>query len=208
MHDKADRILKGANNTGDYVYGKLRRQTSLPGTDTPQGEAAGNLTISYCDSDLARTVTQNSSTKTLSTGIIDPQCSVVVTSYTHTPGAGNGQVAARVTMWSALESVDEYGNKLAVSQHKSSGALNYSWLGGKERATDLSGLVLMGVRLYSSVTGQFTSVDPVKGGNSTAYAYPQDPINQLDLDGDAGWWKRNWKTIAIVVRVGVAVGVG
>jgi RHS repeat-associated protein len=250
-YDKADRILKGANSTGDYVYDKLGRQTSLPAIDTPAGSSAGNLTISYYDSDLARTVTQNGvattynldvmdrrststttnsagtstttryyedtsdnpawattttggttetsryvssiagdlsvtqnvSTKSLSTGIIDPQGSVVSTSYTHTPEVENGQVAAPVTMWSALESFDEYGNTLAVSQDKITGALNYSWLGGKERATDLSGLVLMGVRLYNSVTGQFTSVDPVKGGNTTAYAYPQDPINQYDLSG-------------------------
>lgn len=46
-------------------------------------------------------------------------------------------------MWSGLKSFDEYGNKLAVSQDKNIGALNYSWLGGKERATDLPGLVLV-----------------------------------------------------------------
>ncbi len=250
-YDKADRILKGANSTGDYVYDKLGRQTSLPAIDTHAGVQAGNLTVSYYDSDLARTVTQNGvattynldvmdrhststttssggtstttryyedtsdnpawattvaggktetsrylssiagdlsvtqnvSTKTLSTGIIDPQGSVVATSYTHTPEVENGQAAAPVTMWSGLESFDEYGNKLAVSQDKSTGALDFSWQGGKERATDLSGLVLMGVRLYNSVTGQFTSVDPVKGGNTTAYAYPQDPINLCDLTG-------------------------
>lgn len=109
-------------------------------------------------------------------------------------------------MWSALESFDEYGNKLAVSQDKSTGALNYSWLGGKERATDLSGLVLMGVRLYNSVTGQFTSVDPVKGGNTTAYAYPQDPINQFDLDGNARTWKKTAGVFRKIGRVTAVAG--
>jgi len=64
------------------------------------------------------------------------------------------------------------------------GAFNYSRLGGKERATDLTALVLMGVRLYDSVAGQFTGVDPVKG-DSTAYAYPLDPINKSDRNGKA-----------------------
>jgi hypothetical protein len=41
----------------------------------------------------------------------------------------------------------------------------------------------MGVRLYNPLTGQFTSLDPVPGGNSTAYAYPTDPTNNFDLDG-------------------------
>lgn len=43
----------------------------------------------------------------------------------------------------------------------------------------------MGVRLYNPVRGAFTTVDPVAGGNTTAYAYPQDPINKVDLDGKA-----------------------
>lgn len=58
----------------------------------------------------------------------------------------------------------------------------------------------MGVRLYNSVTGHFTSVDPVIGGNTTRYTYPQDPINQLDLTG-----KYAIAVPVIVVIAGVAV---
>jgi len=39
--------------------------------------------------------------------------------------------------------------------------------------------------LWDAVTGLFTSVDPVPGGNTTDYVYPQDPINGFDLDGKA-----------------------
>ncbi|WP_084125783.1 DNRLRE domain-containing protein [Demequina sp. NBRC 110054] len=78
---------------------------------------------------------------------------------------------------------DEYGNALDGMLDPDTGAINYGWLGAKERATDMTGLMLMGVRLYNPVTGQFTSVDPVPGGNTTTYTYPQDPINAYDLDG-------------------------
>ena len=48
-----------------------------------------------------------------------------------------------------------------------------SWLpldGGEQRSTRTTGLLLMGVRLYNPVTGQFTSADPVPGAGATVYA--------------------------------------
>ncbi len=35
----------------------------------------------------------------------------------------------------------------------------------------------------NSHTWLFTSVDSVEGGNETFYGYPNDPINNFDLDG-------------------------
>lgn len=65
----------------------------------------------------------------------------------------------------------------------------------------------MGVRLYNSATGAFTSRDPIDGGNTTTYAYPQDPINQHDLDGQ--WLRLRWKKIGrAVLHAGIAIGVG
>ncbi|MCA5893482.1 hypothetical protein LEP48_08970 [Isoptericola sp. NEAU-Y5] len=78
---------------------------------------------------------------------------------------------------------DEYGNTFTVNA-PTSGAVNYAWLGAKERATNANTkLILMGARLYSSATGQFSSTDPVRDGNTTAYTYPQDSINYHDLTG-------------------------
>ena len=50
----------------------------------------------------------------------------------------------------------------------------------------------MGVRLYNPTTGQFTSPDPIPGGNDTAYSYPNDPVNVFDLTGEwgCGWCHR------------------
>ncbi|MFE4370527.1 DNRLRE domain-containing protein [Streptomyces sp. NPDC056835] len=98
----------------------------------------------------------------------------------------------------ALDS-DEYGNP-----RPGRAAARYGWLGAKQRSAEtVTGLVLMGVRLYNPATGRFLSVDPVYSGGDNAYAYPGDPVNQFDLDGK--WW--SWKKTKRWVkrhRVGIA----
>ena len=50
--------------------------------------------------------------------------------------------------------------------------------------TDAGGVVLMGARLYSPMTGRFLQVDAVFGGACNAYDYTcQDPVNATDLSG-------------------------
>ncbi|WP_306425463.1 DNRLRE domain-containing protein [Streptomyces hilarionis] len=79
----------------------------------------------------------------------------------------------------AVQHFDEYGN----AQDPALGGA-YGWLGGYQRPSDpLGKVVLMGVRLYSPATGRFLTTDPVYGGNSDAYTYPSDPVNDLDLTG-------------------------
>jgi RHS repeat-associated protein len=74
--------------------------------------------------------------------------------------------------------------------------------GSGDYVDEATGLMLMGVRLYNPNTGLFTSVDPVPGGNTTAYTYPQDPINKFDLDGKAwGWAKKLKKAAKAVAKV-------
>lgn len=106
---------------------------------------------------------------------------------------------------------DEYGNPRAGQP-----ATRYNWLGGKQRSSEtLTGLTLMGVRLYNPVTGRFLSVDPVYGGGDNAYGYPGDPVNQYDLDGKwwspGKWWKNQRRRHASVdmlhstVRFGLGI---
>jgi len=64
----------------------------------------------------------------------------------------------------------------------------------------------MGARLNNSSTGTFTSMDPVCGGSTTAYAYPQDPVNGYDLDGEC-WGCNTLKSASVVCGV-AAAGVG
>lgn len=125
--------------------------------------------------DLALTITGN----TVELAVNNPHGDVVATVPLTGTGAGQG-----ITGWAQY---DEYGNQL--TEPVNTGATTYGWHGADERAVDTSGLILMGARLYNSVTGLFTSRDPVEGGNTTSYAYPQDPVGTNDLSGLFQWGK-------------------
>lgn len=90
------------------------------------------------------------------------------------------------TDYSSWASYDSFGNP--ISGQTKSNLINYSAYGQQERATNSTGLILMGARVYNPKTNQFTSIDPIPGGNENSYTYPNDPINQSDFTGLWDWW--------------------
>jgi RHS repeat-associated protein len=64
------------------------------------------------------------------------------------------------------------------------GTHEYGWLGQHQRPTNtMGGYIEMGTRIYIPTLGRFLSVDPIEGGNTNNYTYPNDPVNGFDLDG-------------------------
>lgn len=125
--------------------------------------------------DLALTITENN----VELAISNPHGDTVATLALTGDKAGTG-----ISSWAQY---DEYGNQL--TNPVNTGTTTYGWHGADQRALDTSGLILMGARLYNPTTGLFTTRDPVDGGNTTTYAYPQDPIGSNDI---TGLWKWDW----------------
>lgn len=189
--DAARIIKRGAHTTtiGLDATGRRHTLTSSTGGTTINGYAddsdnpaytthtsGGTATVTRYGNtiggDLAITLEASKATLTLN----NPHGDTVATLTL--PG-GTGAPTTGINSWS---SYDEYGNPATTLPTTGPGT-TYGWHGADQRATDSTGLLLMGARLYNPGTGQFTTRDPVSGGNTTPLTYPQDPVNQNDTSG-------------------------
>jgi len=164
-----------STTAADSTTSTVRHYTNE--SDTPAWtDATGAGSTRYMGAisgDLAATLTSGS----IFVSLVSPHGDVATTLAVSVGSSALGG-------WSAY---DEYGNPQIPDS--TGGDQTYAWLGGKQRATDGSGLGLMGARLYNPTQGSFTSTDPVVDGNTTSYAYPQDPVNQFDLTGKWCHWQ-------------------
>jgi len=121
----------------------------------------------------------------------------------------HGDIVATADNSGTLESfseTDEFGNPLGQNAAPTeTGTTRYSYLGSAQRASGMvGGITLMGARLFDSATGQFFSVDHVLGGTQTRYAYPEDPINCFDSNGQWSLGKLIHKVSAAVIKAAKA----
>ncbi|MFJ2780824.1 DNRLRE domain-containing protein [Kitasatospora sp. NPDC087315] len=150
------------------------------GTDSPTWSrtAAGKLT---------RNVQDLTGQLTAATG---PDGGVVLL-LTNLHGDVSVQLSPDGTEDLAVYHYDEYGNPVDAAA-----STEYGWLGGALRGGDsLSGLTLMGARVYDSGTGRFLQLDPLQEGSPNHYGYPVDPITMDDLTGLA-WYKKYTATFS------------
>ena len=192
----------GGVTASSYGYdpngNNLTEATSTAGvTTTTTKHYFGSDTPSFTTSTTSGVVTTEKYGASLGSGfqsITTTTNGVTTTNYVFTDlQSANFATTAKPTTGYAtppasINTFDEYGNQTSNTQTIGTNQ-NYGWAGSAHRTTDKNGLILLGARVYNPATGQFTSTDPVPGGNENAYNYPNNPVNQNDFSGCSGF---NW----------------
>ncbi|MFJ6662047.1 RHS repeat-associated core domain-containing protein [Streptomyces sp. NPDC091377] len=106
----------------------------------------------------------------------------------------HGDVALQLPLNSAVAPTVIDSNETGASRTGKT-AQRYGWFGSNQRSGEtLTGIILMGARLYDPNTARFLQLDPVFGGNCNAYDFVcADPVNGTDLDSRCGAWGNPFK---------------
>lgn len=164
--------------------------TAQPAVTTRYTESLDGNLGAQINADSTNQATYGSATLTLGNPHGD-----AVTTVTIPAGTDESTPAVCINGWADYT---EYGAPTSTTSTSAeagvAGTIGYGWLGLKQRATptEAAGLTLMGVRLYNPTRGLFTSLDPVDAGNTTEYAYPQDPVNANDVTGKYRNYSYTW----------------
>lgn len=189
--------------TADYEQTVQRdpmRRLRSDTTKTPRSgplSAATTATLRYADDEDEPTGRSGTwGWERYVTGVDDEQLAVVTDDghvtwqLTDLHGDVVATVESGATAAQSESAYDAFGT-LAFSSGSgiASGApgLTHGWLGGygKHTAVSPGGFVHMGARVYNPASGRFLQVDPIEGGSANDYEYAfQDPVNNLDLDGE------------------------
>ncbi|MEU8224077.1 RHS repeat-associated core domain-containing protein [Kribbella sp. NPDC048915] len=76
--DSADRPTSGSNGQGNYAYDLFGRTLTIPAADSPRPEH-GDVTLTYFDNDLAKTITQGGTTTSYTLDALDRRATETTT---------------------------------------------------------------------------------------------------------------------------------
>jgi RHS repeat-associated protein len=109
-------------------------------------------------------------------------------------------VYAPGTATATTQATDEFGVPLPGQS-----PARYGWLGAAQRSSEaMSGMMVMGVRLYNPTAGRFLQVDAVTDGNANSYDYcAGDPNNCADTSGYGRNCKWTWygRTCGVIINL-------
>jgi RHS repeat-associated protein len=189
--DGANRRLNQTTQTDTGTSTLLRHYADSSDTPTWSVHTTAGITTTtryneLINGHLGLTLTTTAGTTKARLDVVTPRGDTATSITLSNSMTGPEQTAATsIDNWT---SYNEHGqpNQTPNTTPGGTTGIGYGWLGAKQRTTLDTGLVLMGARLYNSASGLFTSSDPIYGGNSTEYGYPNDPVNNSDVTGLSG----------------------
>ncbi|MGW6462004.1 RHS repeat-associated core domain-containing protein, partial [Streptomyces sp. NPDC055078] len=207
-NDRAHRLTAGGKRQTFQLDSAMRARswTVETGGGSTWTQTASKVNHYSCACDSPRWIVEDTTAGTL-TRMVDSAASQLSATTSRTGDTVlqltniHGDVALQLPLDPATAPValdaDEFGVPRAGQP-----ASRYGWMGAHQRSTEtVSGLTLMGIRLYHPAGGRFLQQDPIPSTTTGAYDYAgQDPRNGSDISGAYRQAKVSWGWTSVTIK--------